>query len=269
VDKTLAIDLPRFASHVRSLLDDGCAMAATFGTTGEGASFSRRQKQVAHEALLQSGVSPRQLLPAVMSCAIDEAAAQLADIAALGCAYALVLPPFYYRQSPTEGIASYFEQVYLRAGSPALGVVLYNIPAMTGITISIELIERLKRGGLVPIAGVKDSTGDLQSGLAFARAFPELSIFTGDDRVLLPLVAAGGAGIIGGLPNLYSGDLAAMLRATDAAERDRLAELAAERIADIDRRGGLMALKADLAARLRDPDWLRALPPIGAVAAAP
>jgi 4-hydroxy-tetrahydrodipicolinate synthase len=115
---------------------------------------------------------------------------------------------------------------------------------------------------------VKDFTGDVESGLAFVRAFPDLAVFTGDDRVLLPLVAAGGAGIIGGLPNLYAADLAAMLKAPEGAEKQRLAGIAAERIADVDRRGGLIALKRDLAARLGDPAWTRARPPVGSLAAA-
>jgi 4-hydroxy-tetrahydrodipicolinate synthase len=268
IDAGLDIDTPRLLSHIHSLLADGCSMVSTFGTTGEGASFSSREKLAAHQALIAGGIAPRQLLPAIMACALDEGATQLAELAGLGCPYALVLPPFYYRQAPLAGLIDYFESLYRRAGSPKIGIVLYNIPAMSGITITHDLLRGLAERGVVPLAGVKDSTGDVESGLAFVRAFPNLAVFTGDDRVLLPLVAAGGAGIIGGLPNLYAADLAAMLKAPDGAEKQRLAGIAAERIADVDRRGGLIALKRDLATRLGDPAWTRARPPVGSLAAA-
>jgi 4-hydroxy-tetrahydrodipicolinate synthase len=268
IDADLDIDTPRLLSHIRSLLNDGCSMVSTFGTTGEGTSFSSREKLAAHQTLIAGGVTPRRILPAIMACALDEGATQLAELAGLGCPYVLVLPPFYYRQAPLAGLIDYFESLYRRAGSPEIGIVLYNIPAMSGITITHDLLRGLIERGVVPLVGVKDSTGDVDSGLAFVRTFPDLAVFTGDDRVLLPLVAAGGAGIIGGLPNLYAADLVAMLQGPEGPEKQRLAEIAAVRIADVDRRGGLIALKNDLAARLGDPTWTRARPPVGSLAAA-
>lgn len=59
----------------------------TFGTTGEGASFSRRQKMRAHEALLAAGIGAERILPAVMVCSIDEDARRLADFAAMGSCF--------------------------------------------------------------------------------------------------------------------------------------------------------------------------------------
>ncbi|HEY4201267.1 MAG TPA: dihydrodipicolinate synthase family protein [Devosiaceae bacterium] len=266
IDDELGIDVPRLAAHIKSVLADGCTMVSTFGTTGEGTSFSGREKRAAHAALLAAGIAPTQLLPAVMACAVDEAAGQLADIADIGCRHVLILPPFYYRQAPLSGLVQYLEALYRRANSPDIGVVLYNIPAMSGITITHDLIVRLKERGVVPVVGVKDSTGNLESGLSYVKAFPELSIFTGDDRVLSPLLKAGGAGMIGGLPNLYAADLVALSKAPEGPEKQRLVELAGARIADIDARGGLTALKADLAKKLSDPNWTRVLPPLGLAA---
>ena len=134
---------------------------------------------------------------------------------------------------------------------------------MSGITIGHDLVRALQAGDGAPIAGIKDSTGDLASGLAYVRAFPELSIFTGDDRVLPHLLHAGGAGMIGGLPNLYARDLVALFETREGEEAARLAALAAERIAHIDATGGLLALKSGVADRNADPEWRRAMPPLG------
>lgn len=259
----LAIDDARLVAHARRLLEAGCTRVSTFGSTGEGVAFSSAQKRAAHAALLAAGIRPSQLLPAIMSTSVAAAAGELADLAAIGCKEVLILPPFYYRTTPLEGLVAYFEAVYEMAGRPEIRFVLYNIPAMSGIVISHDLVRALSAGKGAEILGIKDSTGDVVSGLAYVEAFPELAIFTGDDRVLPHLLRAGGAGMIGGLPNLYASDLAALYRATDAIETSRLAALAATRIEEIDATGGLLALKARLAGVLADPEWRRAMPPLG------
>lgn len=262
VREDLSIDTDRLIEHARNLLSDGLSRVSTFGSTGEGVSFSSEQKRQAHRALLNAGIKPEQLLPAVMASSVAQAAEELRDVASIGCPQALILPPFYYRGAAIDGVVSFFEAAYELAGRPQIGLVLYNIPQMSGITITHELVQALQAGKGAPIAGIKDSTGDLDSGLAFVKAFPQLSIFTGDDRVLPHLLRAGGAGMIGGLPNLYARDLVSLYRTREGAEAERLAALAAERIVRIDSTGGLMALKAGLAEQHGDLQWRRAMPPL-------
>jgi 4-hydroxy-tetrahydrodipicolinate synthase len=258
----LSIDTDRLIEHARNLLRDGCSRVSTFGSTGEGVSFSTAQKQAAHRALLAAGIKPEQILPAVMASSVAQAAEELRDAVSLGCPQVLILPPYYYRGATLEGLVSFFEAVYELAGRPEVGLVLYNIPAMSGITITHELVRALQAGKGAHIAGIKDSTGDIDSGLAFVKAFPKLSIFTGDDRVLPHLLRAGGAGMIGGLPNLFARDLVSLYRLRDGEEAERLAKLAAERIATIDATGGMLALKAGLAEQHKDAKWRRAMPPL-------
>lgn len=263
VTRELEVDTGRLLAHGRALLEDGCTRISTFGSTGEGVSFSAAQRLAAHQSLLMNGIRPEQLLPAIMATSVQAAGEELGELARLGCRHVLVLPPFYYRNATVDGLVSYFEALFEKAGRPEVSLVLYNIPAMTGIVISHELVRKLQAGAGARIAGIKDSTGDVESGLAYVRAFPELRIFTGDDRVLRPLVEAGGAGMIGGLPNLYARDLVALLNSREPKETARLAALAAERIAYIDDNGGLLALKSELADRTNDLEWLRAMAPLG------
>lgn len=260
----LTIEVSRLIAHARNLLADGCTRVSTFGSTGEGVAFSSAQKRDANRALIAAGVGPHQMLPAIMATSVATAAEELGDLAAMGCRHVLVLPPFYYRTASLAGLVSYFEAVYQLAGRPTVDFVLYNIPAMSGVTISHELVRALQAGCGANISGVKDSTGNVESGLAYVKAFPDLAIFTGDDRVLPHLLRAGGAGMIGGLPNLYAKDLVSLYGATEPSDAQRLATLAAERIVDIDARGGISALKHGLADALDDPEWKRSMPPLGA-----
>jgi 4-hydroxy-tetrahydrodipicolinate synthase len=97
------------------------------------------------------------------------------------------------------------------------------------------------------------------------RTFPELRIFTGDDRVLAPLLEAGGAGMIGGLPNVVAKDLCEIYRDPTGAATAELRERAAVRIAAVDDLGGIAALKAIKARVLGDPAWTATRPPLQAL----
>jgi 4-hydroxy-tetrahydrodipicolinate synthase len=262
VHPDLSIDTDRLVAHAQDLLRRGGARTSTFGSTGEGVAFSAGEKRAAITALLDSGIRPDQLLPAIMTPSLSNAAEELADLAQLGCCEVLVLPPFYYKEPSLDGLVGFYEALYERAGRPPVRLVLYNIPALSGVTITHELVRRLQAGRGAPVIGIKDSTGDVESGLAYVRAFPELAIFTGDDRVLPHLLKAGGAGMIGGLPNLYVDDLVAFYRDPEGPNAPALAALAAERIAEIDRSGGILALKAELARQRGDDAWRRAMPPV-------
>jgi 4-hydroxy-tetrahydrodipicolinate synthase len=178
----LSIDTERLVAHARDLLAKGGSRVSTFGSTGEGVAFSSPEKREAVEALLAAGIRTDQLLPAIMTSSVGTAAQELADLAELGCREVLVLPPFYYGSPSVAGLVSFYEALFERAGRPNVRHVLYNIPAMSGVTITHDLIRALRAGKGAPIAGVKDSTGNIESGLAYVKAFPDLAIFTGDDR---------------------------------------------------------------------------------------
>jgi 4-hydroxy-tetrahydrodipicolinate synthase len=268
VNAQFGIDAGRLATHCARLLENGCSFVSTFGTTGEGASFSTTEKIVALRALRDAGADMGKQIPSVMTPSSDEAGRLIAEIVALGCRGALILPPFYYGSATEEGIVAFFEAVFAKAGHPALDILLYNIPQFSRITFTPSLVSKLVARFGERIVGIKDSTGKLESGVELASAFPQLSVFTGDDRVLPHLLAKGGAGMIGGMPNLFASDLRQLYDAPNAASSERLKTNAATRIEAVDGNGALLALKATLAALYGDAEWARAMPPLMAISSA-
>ncbi len=266
VSPQFSIDAGRLAMHCARLLNEGCSFVSTFGTTGEGASFSTNEKIAALRALSDAGADMGRQIPSVMTPSSDEAGRMIAEIAALGCRGALVLPPFYYASASEEGIVAFFERALERAGHPDLDILLYNIPQFSRITFTPSLVRKLIARFGDRIVGIKDSTGKLESGVELAEGFPQLSIFTGDDRVLPNLLARGGAGMIGGMPNVFSKDLRALYEAPGAEASAPLKANAATRIEAVDGNGALLALKAVLAALYKDTEWSRAMPPLMALA---
>ena len=268
VNDSLDIDVQRLAHHIERLFADGCSFVSTFGTTGEGASLSTTQKAAALEKLRAEGIRMAGLIPAIMTPAVDEAAGFIAASHRSGCRGVLVLPPFYYNDPNREGVVAFIDEALRRAGRPKIDVLLYNIPRFTGVSYDVELICRLVEVFGSAIVGVKDSTGDAANSLSLVNHFPDISIFTGDDRVMPGLVAAGGAGIIGGLPNLFAADLRRIYEDPTGQATAHLRENQARRIAAIASRGDLTAVKATLATLYNDPEWTRPLPPLRALSPA-
>lgn len=261
VTEALEIDSGRLAGHVAGLLDDGCGFISTFGTTGEGPAFSTRQKVGALQQMAAQGVEMGRQIPGVMSTSADEAAAMIGELDALGCRGALVLPPYYYAASQ-DGVIAFFDALAERIAGSNIGLLLYNIPQLSGVRFEPATVRKLIERHGSRIIGLKDSTGDRASALAFAEALPDISIFVGDDRVLPDLLAAGGAGLIGGMPNIFTRDLVDFCRDPLSARAPELKAHAATRISAVAANGDLLALKAMMARYRGDPAWSRPMPPL-------
>lgn len=255
-------DAARLASHCARVLDEGCTHVSVFGTTGEGASFSTADKVEAILALVREGIPAERMIPGIMTPVLSEAAEMLAAVEAAGCRAALVLPPFFYSDASEAGILAFFEALIARSDSRQIDLVLYNIPRYSRIAYTPTLIAALLDRYGARIAGIKDSTGDLDNGLALVREFPQLAVFTGNDHVLPPLRLAGGAGMIGGMPNLFAADAVRIHAEPDAEQTASLRRAAEQRIDAVDGNGGLAALKVMLARRYGDAEWARQLPPL-------
>lgn len=259
------IDIARLGAHSRRMLAAGCSYTSAFGTTGEGASLSVAQKIAALEALADGGLDMASQIPAVIAAALDDAARLYRAYAEMGCRAALILPPFYYAHASDAALAEFFAAVVARAGVPDLDILLYNFPAFSGVAFTPDRVRRVQTACAGRVVGIKDSTGDLDGGLALVRAFPELAVFTGDDRLVTRLVAAGGAGQIGGMVNLFAADCVALYAGTAGPGAEARA---AARIAAVDGHGGLAALKALLARHYDDANFARTIPPLAPVAEA-
>lgn len=254
-----SVDVKRLADHCAGLLAAGGSFVSTFGTTGEGASLSTREKLAALNALKAAGADMSKQVPGVMTPTLDDAAEMLVGIANAGCRAALVLPPYYYGTSEA-GIAGWYDALIERTRSATeIEILLYNIPQLSRIRFTADLVKRIVGKHGSRIVGIKDSTGDVENGVMLAKTFPDLSIFTGDDRVLPTLLANGGAGMIGGMPNVFARDLVALYN--NPKNADLLAKQTA-RILAVDKGGSLVALKAALAHYSGDENYARVLPPL-------
>lgn len=214
LDAAGQVDHAEFARHAMALLDLGCDGVVPFGTTGEGPSFSSAERLAATEALLAAGIAPGRIALGTGCSAIPDTVALTRSALGLGLTHAMVLPPFYFRDVGEQGIEDAFAAVIDGVASDKLRLTAYHIPQVSGVPVPAAALGRLRARYGRTVAGVKDSTGDFDSFLAFRKAAPEVGALVGDERQIARALAAGGVGTICGMANIVPMLVRAMFAAT-------------------------------------------------------
>jgi 4-hydroxy-tetrahydrodipicolinate synthase len=200
-------DLGLFTEHCQLLLQEGCHGVALLGTTGEANSFSSSERLAILEAALEAGVPADKLLPGTGVVAIPETVELTKHALSLGVTKVVMLPPFYYKGVSDDGLFAAYSQVLEKVADNRLQVILYHIPQVSGVPLSIPLIGRLIEAFPNAVVGIKESAGDFNNMQAIIAAFPGFSVLAGADPLLLPLLKAGGAGCITATSNLVADSL--------------------------------------------------------------
>jgi 4-hydroxy-tetrahydrodipicolinate synthase len=262
LDAQGSVDSARLVDHVRRLCDEGIDGVVPFGTTGEGQSFDVAERMAGLEALVAAGIPPARIVAGTGCAALPDTIALTRHAMAVGCAGALVLPPFFFKDVTDEGLYASYAALVDAIADSRLRLYLYHIPQVTAVPITAAVIERLRLAYPGIVAGLKDSAGDLVHSQAMLARFPDLAVLVGHEPHLPSMLAAGGAGTICGVANLFP---RRMRRLFDAAgtrnEPDALAEIT--RLLDILLDYPLLpAMKALQAELTGDDAWHAVRPPL-------
>jgi 4-hydroxy-tetrahydrodipicolinate synthase len=262
--KDYSPDAERFVRHCKWLLKSGCAGLAVFGTNSEANSLSVSEKRSLLEKLVSGGVPAASLMPGTGHCALSDSIEMTRAAVELGCAGVLMLPPFYYKGVPDEGLYRNFAEVIERVGDERLQLYLYHIPPVSQVAISLGLIERLLKKYPSSVAGVKDSSGDWSNTKAMLDAFANsgFDVFAGSEVFLLDNMRNGGKGCITATGNINPGPIDKVYRNWKGADADQLqAGITATRKI-VHKQPMIPALKAAIAHFGNDPQWTTCRPPL-------
>lgn len=255
-----AVDLTRFVAHAKRLLAAGAHGMAPFGTTSEATSLTVAERKSGLQALIEAGISPKQLIPGTGCCAIGDTVDLSAHATQLGCKGVLMLPPFYYKGVPEDGVFDAYAQT-IEAVGPDLRVYLYHIPQMSGVPITLTLIDRLINRFGDQIAGLKDSAGDWANTAAVIAAFPQIETYSASETLIPENAAAGGAGCISASSNVNPRGIRDLIDALgtpdQAARHDQVSSV--RRI--FERVPLIPAIKAAIAAQTDDAGYGHVRPP--------
>lgn len=252
-----SIDYRLLVTHARSCLDRGCSSVTVFGTTGEGASISLAERAKMLGALLAAEIDPRkEIIGGIASASIGDAVEQITILSDSGCGRVLLAPPFYFKGVRQEGLYDWFARVLEKVAGNILGVILYHIPSVTQVPLSVDLISRLTVAFPGLITGVKDSGGDWPFTESLLGAHADLTILIGDERHLASAVRLGASGAISGLANLFPAVLLPLV------ERGKDDSRVSDLITAILKYPVTPAVKALLSHCSKDNRWLKVRPPL-------
>ena len=202
VDEAGAPDLKRAVNLARYLLDNGCDGLNVLGTTGEATSFSVDERKGVMDAYKANGLPMHRLMVGTGAASITDAVALTRHAANLGFGGALVLPPFYYKGVPDDGLVAYVKIVVTASAQTPIPIYLYHFPAMSGLPWHVALIRRLLDSFSSRIAGLKDSSGDMAYARSAAAISKSFAVFPSTEACLLEARGGDFAGCISATANL-------------------------------------------------------------------
>jgi 4-hydroxy-tetrahydrodipicolinate synthase len=208
-----ALDFDSYRGLIEWHIAEGTQAIVAVGTTGESPTVDPEE----HGELIRVAVeTARGRVPVIAGTGANSTAEAIeltTHARRVGAAATLQVVP-YYNKPTQEGLYHHFRKVAEAGGLP---VILYNVPARTGVDLANETTLRLAQ---VPgIVGIKDATGDLARAADLLRRLPpDFAVYSGNDDSALALMLLGGHGLISVTANVAPRQMSEMCRAALAGD---------------------------------------------------
>jgi 4-hydroxy-tetrahydrodipicolinate synthase len=264
VDETGAPDTARSTKLARFLLDTGCDGLNVLGTTGEATSFSLEQRKAVMSAYKAAGLPLDRLMVGTGAAATADAVALTKHAAELGFAGALILPPFYYKGVPDDGLAAYIATIVKATSDRPIPIYLYHFPSQSGLPWHVKLIARLLAAHPGRIVGLKDSSGDMPYAREAAGVQKGFKVFPSTEACLIEARTGIFAGCISATANLNADLCQKAWARGDSAAQDSAVTIRKL----FDGKPLVPGIKSTLAHIHNDAAWARVAPPLAPFTAA-
>lgn len=196
-DDSGALNLGPLDSYLAFQKAGGIDGLVVCGTNGEGTSLSVAERKRYLEAVVQRRESFT-IIAGTGANNLPDTLELTRHAGACGADAVLVLPPFFFKNPPAQGVANFFRRVLDASDVP---VLLYSIPQQTGVPITDEILALL--AGQPRLSGLKDSAGKWERTHALVTGRRDLNVFSGSDDVLGRAALAGAVGAISGTANSF------------------------------------------------------------------
>lgn len=259
--KDLKPDSRRLVKLRRWLSSQNVALVL-FGTTSEANSLSLEEKISLLNDLIDAEINPSLLMPGTGCCSLTETVQLTSHAVKLGCKGTLMLPPFFYKDINDDGLFRSYAETIERVGDSALKIYLYHIPPVSGVNISLDLIERLVIRYPNTIVGVKDSSGNWENTQSILeRQLDDFRVFAGSEHFLLQTMRAGGAGCISATANINPNAIYNLYKEWKSNQADDLQKQLNQVRATLESYPMIPALKSVVSYYSNHPDWTIVRPP--------
>ena len=190
--KDFSVDIDALKAIVNFQIDNGIDYLVVLGTTAENATLSKAEKELVIKTIVDAN---KGRLPLVLGVGSNNTAEVIEELKSGNFSdfIAILSVSPYYNKPTQEGIYQHFKAI---AEASPIPVILYNVPGRTSCNMLPETIIRLAND-FKNIIAVKEASGDIVQAMKLIKDKPkDFLVISGDDMITLPMILAGGAGVI-------------------------------------------------------------------------
>ena len=202
--KDFSVDVEALKRIVNYQIDNGIDYMVVLGTTGEPATMNKEEKELVIKTVKETNNGRLPLVLGVGGNNTAEVVEELKTRDFTGFTAVLSVSP-YYNKPTQEGIYQHFKAI---AEASPLPVILYNVPGRTGSNMLPSTVIRLANH-FKNLVAITEAADDIVQAMKLIQGkLKDFLVIPGDDMVTLPMVLAGGAGVISviaeGFPKQFS-----------------------------------------------------------------
>lgn len=202
--KDSTVDVDALKRIVNFQIDNGIDYLVILGTTAENATLSQDEKEVVIETIISANKGRLPLVLGVGGNNTSEVVAELKSRNLTAFVAILSVSP-YYNKPTQEGIYQHFKHI---SESSPIPIILYNVPGRTSSNMLPSTVIRLAKD-FKNIVAIKEAAGDIVQAMKLIQCKPkDFHVISGDDMITLPMILAGGSGVISvigeGFPKQFS-----------------------------------------------------------------
>ncbi|HMI07320.1 MAG TPA: 4-hydroxy-tetrahydrodipicolinate synthase [Flavobacterium sp.] len=202
--KDFSVDVEALKRIVDFQVKNGIDYLVVLGTTAESATLDKEEKELVIKTIIEANNSK---LPLVLGVGGNNTAEVVAELKSrdLSKFVAVLSVSPYYNKPTQEGIYQHFKAI---AEASPIPVILYNVPGRTASNMLPSTVIRLAND-FKNIVAIKEAAGDIVQAMKLIQNKPkDFLVISGDDMITLPMVLAGGSGVISvigeGFPKQFS-----------------------------------------------------------------
>ncbi len=206
--KDFSVDVEALIRIVNYAIDGGVEYLVVLGTTAENATMTTTEKELVIQTIIEAN---KGRLPLVLGVGGNNTAEIVAELESrdLSEFVAILSVSPYYSKPTQEGIYQHFRAISQASPIP---VILYNVPSRTGANMLPTTVLRLAND-FENIVAIKEAAGDIIQAMRIIQNKPkDFMVISGDDMIALPMVLAGGSGVISVIGQGFPVEFSEMIR---------------------------------------------------------
>ena len=206
--KDFSVDIEALQRVVNFSIDGGVEYLVVMGTTAENATLTADEKELVIKTVIDVN---KGRLPLVLGVGGNNTMQIVEELKTRDfSAFEAILSVSPYYNKPTqEGIYQHFKAI---AEASPIPVILYNVPGRTASNMLPSTVVRLAND-FKNVVAIKEAAGDMAQAMQIIKNAPkDFLVISGDDMLALPIVLAGGAGVISVIGQGFPKEFSEMIR---------------------------------------------------------